>query len=167
MDKKIAVVLANDTNYTLYEKPEIEHEFVDEWIEVEPADKDSFIEDSLESFKREFIIEQKDKNINSIIGFMILFKEKMVFKIKMINKKKNNKGSYCFNAGKNDAIKLLNTLLEHIQYDDKNTENLNQNALCIIFEVLVRYYTEIRKNNKIFFLTPEQSIINGIADYSR
>jgi hypothetical protein len=148
-------------------KPEVENDSVDIWEEVEPAEKDLFVQDSVDAFKKEFIIEQKDKYINAIIGFMIVFKEKMVFKIKIINQKKNNKGSYCFNAGKNDSIKLLNTLLEKIQYNDVNTENLNQNALCILFELLVRHYNEIRKDEKIYFLTPEQCIINGISEYSR
>ena len=167
IDNRIAVVLANETKYDIYTKPEIENETIDVWEIAEPADKDIFIKDSVETFKREFILEQKNVNLNTIIGFMIMFNEKMVFKIKIINKKKGNKGSYCFNAGKNDVIKLLNTLLEGTFYDNENTEKINQYALCCLFEVLVRHFNEIRKERKIYFLTPEQAIINGIQEYTR
>jgi len=63
----------------------------------------------------------------------------------------------------------LNTLLDDkvFTYNTDNTENINQNALCCLFEVLVRYYTETQKDGKIYFLTPEQTIINGIPEYSR
>jgi len=167
LDDRIAVVLADDVKYNMFIKPETENETVEHWIPVEPAEKDLFIKDSVEAFSREFIIERKDTKLNTIIGFMIIFKEKMVFKIKIINKKKGNKGSYCFNAGKNDVIKLLNTLLDDTVYNTENTENINQNALCCLFEVLVRYYTETQKDGKIYFLTPEQTIINGIPEYAR
>ena len=40
-------------------------------------------------------------------------------------------------------------------------------SLCVVIEIIMRHYTEIRENDKVYFFTPEQTILNGIVNYSR
>ena len=96
-----------------------------------------------------------------------MFKNKeMVFKIKDVRQAKNNTGARCGDSTtKADVIKLINKLLEENAYDDK-TEILHF-GLCVIMETLMRYFTDIKKDNKIYYLTPEETAINDIAKYSR
>ena len=154
IDNTFAFLLANDTKYDIYIKENME------WKIAEPGDKDSFIRTN--SFKDQFIIENKKLNI--IVGFMTLFKNNMVFKTKEIVNKKNNKGAYCNNAGKADIIKILNTVLSTYTYTVDTTEHITQGGLCIILEFLLRHFQ--RTTGRVFFLGPEQAIINSIAEYN-
>ena len=49
-------------------------------------------------------------------------------------------------------IEIINTTLEEDTYNKANTSSFNKNELCIIEELLLRHYDEIKKNNKRYFL---------------
>jgi hypothetical protein len=106
--------------------------------------------------------------LNRIIGFIIMFKTiKMTFKYKDITHTRNKLGARCDSAGKHDIIDMLNKLIGRETYTNANTEGkLLHPHLCVIFEMLLRDYTRGRKDGRIYYLTPEQSILNEITKYS-
>jgi hypothetical protein len=104
------------------------------------------------------------------------FKEinRIVFKTKNMKEKRNNKGAYCENAGKRDLIERLNTICNRIVYSeqkliDKITiQGLNiqntiwKNGLCVMTEILLRHYDDIKHLSKRWFFNPEEVILNRI-----
>jgi hypothetical protein len=131
-----------------------------ELIEAEPEDYRLF-----ESEYSSFIVDVR--KINKVIGFVNLFKNNtMVFKIKDITQTRNNTGARCGDSTtKADAIKLTNLLLNKNAYD--NTTVIMHYGICVIVEVLMRHFTAIEKDDKIYYLTPEQTVINNIAKFSK
>jgi hypothetical protein len=115
----------------------------------------------LEKFKIDY------SKLNVLIGFVNMFKNReMVFKVKDLRQTRNNIGARCGDSTtRADAIKLLNTLLETNVYTNKT--DIRMISFCVIIETLMRYYTDIGKNNKIYYLTPEKTIINDIVHYSK
>jgi hypothetical protein len=115
----------------------------------------------LEKFKIDY------SKLNVLIGFVNMFKNReMVFKVKDLRQTRNNIGARCGDSTtRADAIKLLNTLLETNAYTNKT--DIRMISFCVIIETLMRYYTDIGKNNKIYYLTPEKTIINDIVHYSK
>jgi hypothetical protein len=108
-----------------------------------------------------------DDKINNLVGFINMFKMKeMVFKIKDVRQARNNTGARCGDSTtKSDAIKLANTMIGSNVYDNKTDILLF--GLCVIIEVLARYFTEIKKDDKVYFLTPEETAINDIVHFTR
>ena len=106
--------------------------------------------------------------LNRVIGYIIMFKTiKMTFKYKDITHTRNKLGARCDSAGKQDIIDMLNKLIGRETYTNANTEGkLLHPHLCVILEMLLRDYTRGRKDGKIYYLTPEQSILNEITKYS-
>jgi hypothetical protein len=128
-----------------------------------------------EDIMNKFIV-PRDK-LSDIVGFMSLFKNReVVFKIKDIKQKRNNKGSRVDNLGKNDIVRLLNDILEekiyfiptkddnaNVKNQDNNADNITKIGLCVIFEFILRYYNDI-DNEFVWFLDLEQAMINNIED---
>ena len=131
-----------------------------EWTEGEPEDYKIF-EKQLDKF------DVADDKINNLVGFINMFKMKeMVFKIKDVRQARNNTGARCGDSTtKSDAIKLANTMIGSNVYDNKTDILLF--GLCVIIEVLARYFTEIKKDDKVYFLTPEETAINDIVHFTR
>jgi hypothetical protein len=115
----------------------------------------------LEKFKIDY------SKLNVLVGFVNMFKNReMVFKVKDLRQTRNNIGARCGDSTtRADAIKLLNTLLERNLYTNKT--DIRMISFCVIIETLMRYYTDIGKNDKIYYLTPEKTIINDIVHYSK
>jgi len=110
-----------------------------------------------------------DKSLlNRIIGYIVMFKTiKMTFKYKDITHTRNKLGARCDSAGKQDIIDMLNKVIGRETYTTGNTEGkLLHPHLCVILEMLLRDYTRGRKDGRIYYLTPEQSILNEITKYS-
>ena len=105
--------------------------------------------------------------INNIVGFIHIFKnDEMIFKTKNINQARNNRGASCFQAQKADVIKRLNEInSEHDHLKFSKNVTFERYGLCIILEILLRHKTELNVHNKIWFLTPEQSLVNDIIKY--
>ena len=125
------------------------------WVDAQPQDyKD------MQGEITKYIVPQ-DKMAN-IMGFIIAFKDKyMIFKVKDMTLKRH-KGARCDQAGKSDTIKLLNKIVGGDTYTNQNTRDMVQMELCSLQEFLLRYFDEIKKDDKRWFLTPEESIINNI-----
>lgn len=125
------------------------------WVEAQPQDyKD------LQGEITKYIVPQ-DQMAN-IMGFIIGFKDKyMIFKVKDMTLKRH-KGARCDQAGKSDTIKLLNKIVGGDTYTNQNTRDMVQMELCSLQEFLLRYFDEIKKDGKRWFLSPEESIINNI-----
>jgi phage-related minor tail protein len=83
---------------------------------------------------------------------------------------KRDTGARCDEAGKNKTINKINEILGDIKYTTENTKAQKATAdepardaishaeLCVLEEILLRYFNKIKKNNKKWFLTPEMAI---------
>jgi len=125
---------------------------------------------------RRFQLDRTPRNMFSLIGFITPFVSKktnereLVFKVKDLTEKRNNIGARIDDAGKDKVIKLLNTLagspLDNPTYTDKNTEFVNQLGICIVIELLMRLFSDQRRDNKYYYLTPEQAILSDVIKKS-
>jgi hypothetical protein len=107
----------------------------------------------------------KDK-YNKIVGFMIDFKnEIMVFKVKQLEKKRH-KGARCDQAGKKDALAMLNAILGDEVYTIENTKDIGQKEICVMQELTLRIYERQNKDDKIWFLAPGVAALNKIEKIS-
>tara|TARA_R110002072_G_scaffold5205_5_gene34453 strand:+ start:36 stop:4028 length:3993 start_codon:yes stop_codon:yes gene_type:complete len=114
----------------------------------------------LENNIKELIIKKEDYNL--IVGFIGTFKNEInVYKIKQMDKKRN-KGARCDQSGKADALNILNSIIGETEYNVANTKKYNQTFICIIQELYLRYFNNIKKDDKVWFLRPELAIINEI-----
>jgi len=130
------------------------------WQEAEPEDKSEIL---LNSVIRDAWIINK-KNLNKIIGFISIDtknKYNKVFKTMDVTTSRNT-GARCDESGKSKAIKLLNDIYEVEILNKENTKELLQVDLCILQEILLRYYNKIQKDNKIWFINPDIAIFNKI-----
>ena len=104
---------------------------------------------------------------NNILGFIGDFKNDYnIFKVKLLEKKRN-KGARCDQASKKESIDTLNNILDDEKYTSLNTSNINHIQICIYQEIYLRYFNEIKKNDKIWFLTPGVAILNNIEKINR
>jgi len=105
--------------------------------------------------------------LNRVIGYIVDFKDReMIFKFKDITLTRNKLGARCDSAGKADILKMLNMVVSSEgveQFTQENTVGFFQPRLCVMLELILREYTRIRKHNRIYFLTPEQSIVGEIT----
>jgi hypothetical protein len=135
-----------------------------EWVLADTSEFRYFKEDVA---KRMIIDKSK---LNQIMGYIVAFRTgEIVFKYKDITSARNKQGARCDSAGKADIIKLLNMVVVpgHAPYDDMNTKDvLFQPHLCAIMEIMLREYTRVNKNDRIYYLTPEQSVMNAITKFS-
>lgn len=134
-----------------------------EWKEEEPGDMLDFKQEVQQRMQRDV------SRFNEAIGFMGYFKGRgttmnMVFKTKLLNMGKNNKGAYLQNEGKAEILKKYNALMmqEGRQYSIGDMENLSKMALAVMLEVLMRHYNKVQKGGKVWTLTAEEAIYNGV-----
>jgi hypothetical protein len=129
---------------------------------------------------------------SEIVGLMTPFKKgEMVFKMKDINQKRNNFGVHCRGAGREDVMERLNRILGEPIYNetfikqrilkrvdgkivkDKKGNDVYEdngifnNGLCVILEMLLRYYQETKKGERIWFFDIESTVINQIVKYKK
>ena len=122
---------------------------------------------------------------HNTIGFMHIFKNgDTVFKTKNLPGKWGNKGAACNILGKKDVLDRINSVLETPMYSnesirqfytqvldkkgvrvEKQVENgIYKVGLCVILEILLRYYNEIGHKGKDWFFDVEKTIINNIIN---
>ena len=112
------------------------------------------------------IISNIGTKINHYIGFMQFFKDReLTFKIKDMTQIRNNKGSRCDRMGKTEIIKFLNQVLGEQMYNNDNTEAILKFGLCVILEIVLRHFNDMKKDNKVWFLDPERALKNNIMNY--
>jgi hypothetical protein len=122
------------------------------------------------------MLQQIDKtNYNKIIGFIGYEKKNkyLVFKTKNMTSTRDT-GARCDEAGKSKTLTILNEIIGENKYTNESTrmqkdndgsvvrDAINHVELCVIQEFLLRYYDDIRKDNKKWFLTPELAIYHKL-----
>lgn len=157
------------------------------WKMAEGEDKEDLSGEINGVIKRFF---PADKRINEIVGFMDDFKnEYVVFKVKNLTELRN-KGARCDQSPKGEALQLLNVIYDDkslftiSEVKDKNKDNvitslmsknntndnivlnysINKNHICVIQEFVLRLFNYEKKNGKIWFLSPEESVIIDIKN---
>ena len=128
------------------------------WKEAESEDIDD-LEDTLKSMEISISI------LNTYIGFIGDFKnEYNIFKVKNMDDKRS-KGARCDQSGKSDTLNLLNKIINNdSKYTIDNTKKRNKIEFCIIQELMLRHYDEIKKDNKKWFLSTSEIAINNQRD---
>jgi hypothetical protein len=109
--------------------------------------------------------------LNRIFGIIqLLQSEYFVFKT-FDQKNKSKKGSTCTIEGKKDVIKRLN-LISGFTYGDKevegvenfiNSKEIIKPGLCVVLEILLRYFDDTRKDDKRWFLDGEKAVLSKIT----
>jgi hypothetical protein len=114
-------------------------------------------------------------NYNNIIGFIGYEKgnKDLAFKTKNMLSKRDT-GARCDQATKNKNLTKLNEIIGEEKYTNENTksvkdkdgniikEAIGNDELCVFEEFILRYFNEIEKNNKSWFLTPEMAIYHKL-----
>ena len=130
------------------------------WIEAEKTD---YVEmkDVLQTK-----ISSTIPNLNTILGFMIEFKKSyFVFKTKNLELKRH-RGARCDQASKKDTVKTIQGIIQD-KIEKDSILAMNNIELCIFMEFVLRYYNEIKKQDKVWFLEPEYSQLLKIEDYTK
>ena len=162
------------SNYVVYQQDKLNNML---WTDVE--------EDDLEDYKMSIIDKFiKPKNTyNQTIGFMYLSKNDNIdFKMKDLSEKKNIVGIFCESKGKSDIIKRINSILPSKMYTDdnivqtiqieesKNGQTIKKSkkngifktGLCAMMEILLRHMNKHKKDDKKWFFSKEEAIVNNI-----
>ena len=155
----LGIIMNKENNWKLFIQSEKNGT---KWIEADSEDFKQF----KDGIMKKYHIQKK--NINQLIGFISLFKNKeMVFKLRDNELKRNNFGARCDSARKSEIIKMLNSVIGKNIYNETNIEyDYVAFSLCVIIEMIMRYYTDTKHNNKIYFITPEQFSINEIKSFT-
>jgi hypothetical protein len=169
--EKKSIVTDNGTFYILYHLNkkivftlEKKGENINIWKETEPEDVRE-LENSTEYKKR---MDISIADLNLIIGFIGYEKNNryLIFKTKDMSSKRNT-GARCDEAGKQKTLESLNTIIGEEKYTKENTKQgkdkdgkiiqdaTSQTELCVLQELLLRYFNKIKRNQKIWFLIPE------------
>jgi hypothetical protein len=98
--------------------------------------------------------------ITGFISFISKTKE-LVFKVKN-NTLKRHLGARCDQAGKKNIIKIINMLPGGELFTIDNTKGVKTEILCILQELMLRYYDAINKDNKKWFLNLELALWNEL-----
>ena len=137
-----------------------------EWTVAESEDQRDF-KLLLDELQTKYI-----KNINTVVGFISLFKkEYLVFKVRVMSNKRD-KGARCDQAGKTETITLINKLLslnattsgDEYKLTNENTKFRTQRELCVFQEFLFRTFNKNRINGRKWFFTPSESILCDIEN---
>ena len=151
--KAYGIILADKDEYKVY----LQSRETQQWNEGNKRDLEGYT-----GIDR-FVVAKN--NMNIMIGFMSMFEESMVFKTKDFRQKRNNRGSKCDIWGKADILKRINFILgSEDAYTSDNTKTILKPGICIIMEIMMRYYSETKKNGKEWFLTAEQGIMNDVKN---
>ena len=134
------------------------------WVEAEPEDA----REIAESKNIKEVLAFTRNEYNEVIGFMGYGKNNtfIVFKTKNI-KSIRDTGARCEDATKNKIMQQLNEILGETTYTRDSTkvikdedgniisDAIKQIELCVLQEFILRYFNEIRKDAKKWFLSPE------------
>jgi len=156
-NEKAIVLVNNDEKWNIYHQ---NPNNLMEWTLISPVDFENY-----RNQLTKFVV--PDSKINNVVGFMSFFKnDEIVFKTKEMSDKRG--GAKCSSAGKQDIMKRLNYILSEKIYTDSNElysqSNIQKQGLCVILEVLFRYFTEKHSDSdkKHWFFDLEKSTINKI-----
>jgi len=160
--KPITIILLHD-NMKPKEKDMVFTLQTNVWIEIGLEEKREILK-SPEAIKW-----QIDRGeLGAMVGF-IGYESKnkfMVFKTKDMSSKRNS-GARCDQAIKSIKVDNLNKIVGggggvggQETFNKQNTKNLSGDEICILQEVLLRYYNSIRKNGKRWFIPSDIALYN-------
>jgi hypothetical protein len=97
---------------------------------------------------------------NAIIGFIGYDKNNkyLVFKTKDMTSKRET-GAICSQATKNKNLLKLKNIIGEGNYA---IENLKNDELCVLEELILRYFDVIKREDKKWFLTPEMALKHSL-----
>ena len=138
------------------------------WNPVEFTDLNALMR-SQDYFQKNIF--NKDK-LNQIIGFpaWVESQNEYVFKMRDITDSVNKRGARVNQATTKDIITKINAVLGEQIYTVENVVDFfgkNKNCLVVLIEILLRHFQETKRNDKIWVLTNEQVVINGIYNWNR
>jgi hypothetical protein len=119
---------------------------------------------AIELIEKTALVNRED--IHSIYGFITLFKDKLsLYKTSEIINTKTTRGAICSQSSKTDIRMRINRFLNQELYTDEfitieNKLTLYKASLCVIQEVLCRYFEDIKKDGKHYFFNPEKVFLN-------
>jgi len=79
----------------------------------------------------------------------------------MTNKRRNNTGAKCDSAGRGNIVLLLGKI-GGMDLAAAVNERIQSFGLCGIVEIIMRYFTETRVQNKVWFLDMERANLNNV-----
>uniref|UniRef100_A0A6C0KHP8 Helicase ATP-binding domain-containing protein n=1 Tax=viral metagenome TaxID=1070528 RepID=A0A6C0KHP8_9ZZZZ len=108
-----------------------------------------------------YLIKNRKTDYNNIIGLMDNFKNSyVIFKFKNTTNPKD-KGARCDQKGKLTILRLLNDIVGDETYTYDNTKDItNSKDICVLIEVILRYFDSIKKNNKFWFINFENTLLD-------
>jgi hypothetical protein len=132
------------------------------WELVEPEDR--------RDIDRSKVLEKDNNNLNDIVGFIstksnksfVASSEDIVFKTKNM-KHNRSTGADCEGAGKQQQLAVLGSIVGE---DKKNEISKMKGDICCVIEYLLRHYTHIRKDDKVWFLGPDDAKLYNIENVS-
>jgi len=147
------------------------------WTEAGPEDQREIVMSMTDEDKKDLIFDKVKYNKN--VGFIGYEKNNkyLVFKIKDIDSMRDT-GARCDESGKDKTLKKLSMFLDEDKYNnliirpkinkdgdvikDKNDkqmeETIGQTELCVLMEFILRYFNQLKREGKKWFLTPEMAI---------
>ena len=168
LDSKI-IRHKNKTGFLLYEDDKVNIYVQDgdkgTWKLAEPEDKYIFEQSGL----LKETLHANNSDYFSIMGFINVFRnnKEMVYRLKDLTQMQNNSGTRISGQtpGKGVLIRYLNTILGQEIYSLEQSKEIMQLGVCVIIEIVLRDYNEKQKDDKIWFLNPEQARYNNISKY--
>jgi hypothetical protein len=97
----------------------------------------------------------------------------LVFKTKDIESSRDT-GARCDESGKIKTLELLNKIIGEEKYTKESTriikdsegnviqDAIGQTELCVTEEFILRHYNKIKKDGKLWFLTPEMALLHKL-----
>jgi len=121
---------------------------------AEPTDVMDFKDDLIN-------MRYNDDDVHIIIGFISYIKktDTIAFKTKNITETRTT-GARCDQAGKKNIIKTINMIYGSEYFNSQNTKGIKTDILCVVQELLTRYYQSINLEDKIWFVNLEQALWN-------
>ena len=137
------------------------------WIEAQPEDIRKF---QLSKEGKDFLILTPNE-YNKIVGFIGYDKSNrnLVFKTKDMTSKRDT-GARCDESGKLKTLQKLNEIIGENKYTNESTkiqkdesgnivsEAIGHTELCVLQELLLRFFNTINRDGKKWFFTPEMAI---------
>ena len=128
--------------------------------------------DALNKIRYESLTDTSSLDSDSNLEIKISFDKTnriLVFKTKDLTSKRDT-GARCDESGKLKTLQKLNEIIGENKYTNESTklkkdadgniiiEALGHTELCVIQELILRFFNTIKKNDKKWFLTPEMAI---------
>jgi hypothetical protein len=135
------------------------------WTSAQPTDRISALKAAIPT---SFVPPSK---MSRLVGFMQVFRNNDVVFKTLDLQSKLKKGSRCGGEGKKDVMKKINMIVENdFKYTEENTEDSESGkhlivkpGMCIIMEMLMRYYNKVGKEDKVWFLDLERSVLSKLV----